>query len=710
MLPDPSRETCWFRFGCLQRAAGDLVTLKFRLDYASPPGAALVRQLKTTADDDVFGFLVDYLHSMVEGRQPLRTTHRVCNSTRSVCSFFKGIPYETLRRGWYAVDEARKPRDRDGCRKESYGHPTLKPGLFTIFRSLYPMTTISSARVSVCFYERPAARAARGQSGRNFTGGGSLAACDRRSDWFTSHDLRSDWISDVASSRQRGKIFLRRQALADVKQLVRTGGAVHDPAKPRCKKPPAACLSLQPSVTPSSFPARSGTTTHRSPTNALYWRCREEKKHYCKARVVEDPKGVFRPLGGEHSHPPPVQKWNDEADKDPDDATENEELPANQEEGDKADEINDDDTKGEELSGDGGPGGTGGEQLVDKRGPDPDEDKPVEETGVGGGTTIGQDTGDKPMGEAGPKGGDPIGQDVADQPIKGAGDAGSQGGAPIGPDTADQPIGGAGDAGSQGATPIDEDECVPGYVRTGGACRATPVGVGDLVVNRLDSEMYAVDEARKPRDRDGCRKESYGHPTLKPGLFTIFRSLCETTGTHWRCSARPCKAKVQETTSGVFKPAAISHTQFIPSQTNQTDYFKEYSSQVSYIYRDQVLKTLQNEYRRISVNDLRTILHFYKFHYAPAKKFIQENILAKLPGVRSAEADHLLALRLNEEQYEAAGQMIECGCCYGEVTFEDMVQCYDGHLFCVDCLKNYTKEKVFGSGQVSWRRPFLRTC
>ncbi|KAI8488251.1 hypothetical protein Bbelb_341000 [Branchiostoma belcheri] len=50
---DPSRETCWFRFGCLQRAAGDLVTLKFRLDHASPPGAALVRQLKTTAVGDL---------------------------------------------------------------------------------------------------------------------------------------------------------------------------------------------------------------------------------------------------------------------------------------------------------------------------------------------------------------------------------------------------------------------------------------------------------------------------------------------------------------------------------------------------------------------------------------------------------------------------------------------------------------------------------
>ncbi|KAI8511525.1 hypothetical protein Bbelb_106250 [Branchiostoma belcheri] len=50
---DPSRETCWFRFGCLQRAAGDLVTLKFRLDYVSPPGAALVRQLKTAAVGDL---------------------------------------------------------------------------------------------------------------------------------------------------------------------------------------------------------------------------------------------------------------------------------------------------------------------------------------------------------------------------------------------------------------------------------------------------------------------------------------------------------------------------------------------------------------------------------------------------------------------------------------------------------------------------------
>ncbi|XP_078679468.1 uncharacterized protein LOC144915100 [Branchiostoma floridae x Branchiostoma belcheri] len=37
---------------------------------------------------------------MVEGREPLRTTQRVCNKTRATCSFTKSIPYETLRQGW----------------------------------------------------------------------------------------------------------------------------------------------------------------------------------------------------------------------------------------------------------------------------------------------------------------------------------------------------------------------------------------------------------------------------------------------------------------------------------------------------------------------------------------------------------------------------------------------------------------------------------
>eukprot|EP01018_Ginkgo_biloba_P020291 Gb_03853 [translate_table: standard] len=63
----------------------------------------------------------------------------------------------------------------------------------------------------------------------------------------------------------------------------------------------------------------------------------------------------------------------------------------------------------------------------------------------------------------------------------------------------------------------------------------------------------------------------------------------------------------------------------------------------------------------------------------------------------------------NENNNESAGHEIECGCCYCEFPFEEMVQCADGHLFCFRCLRKQVEESTFGGLQTHSSLPCMDT-
>ncbi|XP_072044355.1 uncharacterized protein [Amphiura filiformis] len=101
---------------------------------------------------------------------------------------------------------------------------------------------------------------------------------------------------------------------------------------------------------------------------------------------------------------------------------------------------------------------------------------------------------------------------------------------------------------------------------------------------------------------------------------------------------------------------------------------------------------------KVEVNKSIRAKHFVASQFDPQLQKEIDFFNAQLK-CDAEERDRQLALQFNEDQYEAEGQLIECGCCYGDVTFDDMIQCSDGHLFCQMCLQRYAQEATYGEGK-----------
>jgi len=65
------------------------------------------------------------------------------------------------------------------------------------------------------------------------------------------------------------------------------------------------------------------------------------------------------------------------------------------------------------------------------------------------------------------------------------------------------------------------------------------------------------------------------------------------------------------------------------------------------------------------------------------------------------------AKRLSFEQAEARGELIECGCCFQNVLFEDCAACNEGHLFCKTCVQKSVEVRI-GDGHTTF--PCLQEC
>ena len=80
----------------------------------------------------------------------------------------------------------------------------------------------------------------------------------------------------------------------------------------------------------------------------------------------------------------------------------------------------------------------------------------------------------------------------------------------------------------------------------------------------------------------------------------------------------------------------------------------------------------------------------------------------RMEDIEQIQSDFVVAQRVNEEEYSEADEMMECGCCFGDYTWEDITSCNGGHLVCRECVTHTAQECAFGQGDNTYDSRGLR--
>ncbi|KAK3271073.1 hypothetical protein CYMTET_20557 [Cymbomonas tetramitiformis] len=92
------------------------------------------------------------------------------------------------------------------------------------------------------------------------------------------------------------------------------------------------------------------------------------------------------------------------------------------------------------------------------------------------------------------------------------------------------------------------------------------------------------------------------------------------------------------------------------------------------------------------------------------KRFMAEfDAVQALEDRQQHEMELKKRLEAADEEAVQSGTAIDCGCCCCSYAFDSMIQCTEGHLFCVACVQRYVEESVFGNNSNTSALPCMDT-